>query len=90
MPKVFYQNKHNKTWLTLNSTDQKKVLANSVYPDEMAHMSHLIWIYTVCLLILLLFLNLNFSRVFYPLLTQSTPLQLKEEELTSNTFGRKG
>ena len=52
MPKVFYQNKY-KTWLTLNTTDVKKVLVNIVDPNETAHMSHLIWIYTICLLILL-------------------------------------
>ena len=87
MPKVFYQNKHSNTWLTLNTTDLEKVLTNSVDPDETAHMSHLIWIYTVCLLILLLFLNLNLSRGVHILLTQWTPLQLKVEELTSNTLG---
>ena len=36
-----------------NTTDLLKVWANNVDPDEMAHMRHLIWIYIVCLRILL-------------------------------------
>ena len=42
-------------WLTLSTLQtEKNVGANNVDPDEMAHhMSHLIWIYTICVLILL-------------------------------------
>ena len=39
--------------ISFNTTDLKKVLTNSVDPDETAHMSRLIWTFTVCLLILL-------------------------------------
>ena len=78
--------------LTLSTLQPwKKVWANSVDPDEMTHMSHLIWIYTVCLLILPFFSNSIFAGFFFRIclkqlfLTQWNILQFNVEEFASET-----
>ena len=69
--------------LTLSTLQAlKKVWANCVDPDEMTHMSHLIWIFPVCLLVLLFSPISNFAFFFsgfaqHPFLTQWTLLQFK-------------
>ena len=76
-----YNNDTNKLTL-FNTTYLKKGWANSVNPDKMAHMSHLVWTYTVCLLILLFsqsfFLNLSYTH-FY----RMDSFTLKVDEFTS-------
>ena len=51
------------------TTDLKKVWANNVDSDDMAHTGHLIWIYTVCLRILLFSQSQYLQCVFRTCLT---------------------